>query len=397
MSMILDAMKRSKEGDTQSSGVPTVDTVHYVPQLESRFSRWQIGGLLVGALAAVVALIIGLQPAAEEGQLSQVPVVEGQSSESEGKPSGGQSEEILSSQRQRSEKPSSEMQSAEKQRSLGQGASERAIVPSTSRTAPAADSPRIQSQTLVPQNAEDLTPSSFVQSPPQKAESRAQEVEQSGLTRPVVGIDKGSAATRSSNASSSLSAERLGESRAPSTADELQAIYRALNEEANRAVDENQARSLQARSSEDRFSPLTRAAGAGDSMRDAGLNGGNNALLERGVSAVSTQEDEARPVDFAEILAAAQEDLGVKPLVESSEPLLETLSQQIKNEIPSLFYSAHEYEPGGSSSVTLNGKLLRERQRVDAFTVIEILPDSVVLRWRETQFRVRARNSWVNL
>ena len=103
------------------------------------------------------------------------------------------------------------------------------------------------------------------------------------------------------------------------------------------------------------------------------------------------------PIDFADILAAAQEELGVRPLVESSEPLLETLSQQIKDDIPSLIYSEHRYDPAGSSSVTLNGKTAKERQRVGAFTVIEILPDSVILRWRETQFRVRARNSWVNM
>jgi hypothetical protein len=87
----------------------------------------------------------------------------------------------------------------------------------------------------------------------------------------------------------------------------------------------------------------------------------------------------------------------VTPLVESTEPLLESLSQQVKDDIPSLIYSEHNYDPSGDSFVILNGKSLRERQRVGAFTVIDILPDSVVLRWRETQFRVRARNSWINM
>ena len=125
---------------------------------------------------------------------------------------------------------------------------------------------------------------------------------------------------------------------------------------------------------------------------DTGESGADNS-----VSSISQVSDEAPPIDFADILAAAQEELGVKPLVESSEPLLETLSQQIKDDIPSLIYSEHRYDSAGSSSVTLNGKTVTERQRVGAFTVIEILPDSVVLRWRETQFRVRARNSWVNM
>jgi hypothetical protein len=89
--------------------------------------------------------------------------------------------------------------------------------------------------------------------------------------------------------------------------------------------------------------------------------------------------------------------LGVSPLVDSTDPLLETLSQQIKDDIPSLIYSAHDFRPSGRSSVVLNGESAGERQKVGAFTVVEILPDSVILRWRETQFRVRARNSWINM
>ena len=154
------------------------------------------------------------------------------------------------------------------------------------------------------------------------------------------------------------------------SSDELRAIYQALNREASQTAvtDEYSASS-----------------------------DGDESGTDNSASRISQESDEAPPIDFADILAAAQEELGVKPLVESSEPLLETLSQQIKDDIPSLIYSEHRYDPTGRSSVTLNGKTVKERQRVGAFTVIEILPDSVVLRWRETQFRVRARNSWVNM
>ena len=118
------------------------------------------------------------------------------------------------------------------------------------------------------------------------------------------------------------------------------------------------------------------------------------------IQAIETNQSstaEELPVDFAEILAKAQSELGVSPLVDSTDPLLETLSQQIKDDIPSLIYSAHDFRPSGRSSVVLNGESAGERQRVGAFTVVEILPDSVILRWRETQFRVRARNSWINM
>ena len=111
----------------------------------------------------------------------------------------------------------------------------------------------------------------------------------------------------------------------------------------------------------------------------------------------SEETEETAAVDFADILAEAQRELGVQPLVESAEPLLETLSQQTKDLIPSLIYSEHNYSPNGRSEVVLNGQSLTERQRVGPFTVVEILPDSVILRWRETQFRVRARNSWINM
>jgi hypothetical protein len=111
----------------------------------------------------------------------------------------------------------------------------------------------------------------------------------------------------------------------------------------------------------------------------------------------SEETEETAAVDFAEILAEAQRELGVQPLVDSAEPLLETLSQQTKDLIPSLIYSEHNYSPNGRSEVVLNGQSLTERQRVGPFTVVEILPDSVILRWRETQFRVRARNSWINM
>ena len=115
------------------------------------------------------------------------------------------------------------------------------------------------------------------------------------------------------------------------------------------------------------------------------------------VSGASERSDDSTAVDFAEILAQAQKELGVQPLVESDEPLLETLSQQTKDQIPSLIYSEHKYSANGRSEVVLNGQSLTERQRVGPFTVVEILPDSVILRWRETQFRVRARNSWINM
>ena len=156
-------------------------------------------------------------------------------------------------------------------------------------------------------------------------------------------------------------------------AEELSSLYAAMNAEANATLD-----SSTASQAETEVAP-----------------GGRDQAAE--VSKASEGSDESTAVDFAEILAQAQKELGVQPLVESGEPLLETLSQQTKDQIPSLIYSEHNYSANGRSEVVLNGQSLTERQRVGPFTVMEILPDSVILRWRETQFRVRARDSWVNM
>lgn len=154
---------------------------------------------------------------------------------------------------------------------------------------------------------------------------------------------------------------------------ELSSLYAAMNEEAKATRDSSTASQAEAK--------------VGPDGRDQAAD----------VSKALDDNDQSTAVDFAEILAQAQKELGVQPLVESGELLLETLSQQTKDQIPSLIYSEHNYSAYGRSEVVLNGQSLTERQRVGPFTVVEILPDSVILRWRETQFRVRARNSWINM
>ena len=156
-------------------------------------------------------------------------------------------------------------------------------------------------------------------------------------------------------------------------ADELSSLYAAMNKEVKATRDSSTASQAEA---------------------EVGPYGPDQAA---DVSKVPDDNDQSTAIDFAEILAQAQKELGVQPLVESREPLLETLSQQTKDQIPSLIYSEHNYSAYGRSEVVLNGQSLTERQRVGPFTVVEILPDSVILRWRETQFRVRARNSWINM
>ena len=79
-------------------------------------------------------------------------------------------------------------------------------------------------------------------------------------------------------------------------------------------------------------------------------------------------------------------------------PFLATLSQQTKDSIPTLMYQRHDYSGSpGKSRVLINGKTLGSGASVGGVKVAEILPDSVVLEFKGTRFRLRALNSWVNL
>ena len=108
------------------------------------------------------------------------------------------------------------------------------------------------------------------------------------------------------------------------------------------------------------------------------------------------REEEA--IDIDKLVARAQEQLEDAKLQEHDVPLLATLSQQVKDAIPTLMYQRHDYSGDpAQSSVVINGKALRPGSSVAGVKVEEILPDSVVLSFQGHRFRLRALNSWVNL
>ena len=107
--------------------------------------------------------------------------------------------------------------------------------------------------------------------------------------------------------------------------------------------------------------------------------------------------DAEAEIDLVELLARVAADSGEVALEPHPALLLENLSQQAKDQIPSIVYSQHSFGSGGDSFVTLNGSTLRVGQRVGPIEVREILSDSVVLRVGSTEFRLRALNTWVNL
>ena len=313
MSMILDAIKRSKEAPAGSGSIPSLDTEHYAAP-DSQF--WQKGWVKSLALLVGVVLVVG-STVFFLAETNESPAV---SSESD-----------------------APLKTAAEGQKVG-----------TSTTPPREDRGE-SGVSQLPAIVEGVSVSSG------QTKSVMARGQSANKTRPIV-----------------------IETDLPSTAvnrpspQELSSLYAAMNEEA--AVSRESGA----------------GAGVGAKTPVTTLGAEANATSAK-ASEKSEETEETAAVDFADILAEAQRELGVRPLVESAEPLLETLSQQTKDLIPSLIYSEHNYSPNGRSEVVLNGQSLTERQRVGPFMVVEILPDSVILRWRETQFRVRARNSWINM
>ena len=308
MSMILDAIKRSKEGPEGVGSVPSLDTEHYVAPDRPIWKKAVFKRASLAALGVMVVVVAVLYSSVRDGSDSSVA-------------KGGDSAE----------------EAADQKTADPVAATPKNIGPDAKSQKPLISSTPV----LVSSTKDD---SSRLSSGAIRA------------TRPVV-----------------IPTETQPAKNSGPNAEALSSLYAAMNEEVDAALD---------------------SSTASDAEIEAAPEAVNQAAE---VKESSEKVEDSTAVDFAEILAQAQKELGVQPLVDSSEPLLETLSQQTKDQIPSLIYSEHNYSANGRSEVVLNDQSLTERQRAGPFTVVEILPDSVILRWRETQFRVRARNSWINM
>lgn len=134
---------------------------------------------------------------------------------------------------------------------------------------------------------------------------------------------------------------------------------------------------------------------------DAGAEAGGQAEARQEAAPSEVAGREAAPagetIDIEAVLARARKELGEPTLSPHPAPLLADLAQQHKDAIPTLMYLRHDYVESGISSVLINGETRRVGDRIGAVQVEEILRDSVVLRYRDTLFRLRALNSWVNL
>ena len=105
----------------------------------------------------------------------------------------------------------------------------------------------------------------------------------------------------------------------------------------------------------------------------------------------------APPIDLAKAIDQAARAAGESTLVPHPVVLLENLSQQQKDRVPTIVYSDHVFANSDIASVELNGKRMLAGQQAGGIEVVEILTDSVILRAGGSEFRLRALNTWVNL
>ena len=117
------------------------------------------------------------------------------------------------------------------------------------------------------------------------------------------------------------------------------------------------------------------------------------------VAAEPAAADEEQPIDIGKVVLQAQDELQNARLEEHPAPFLSDMSQQTKDQIPTILYQRHDYSGNpAQSEVVLNGSTVKVGgNAASGVKLDEILPDSIVLNYRGTQFRLRALNSWVNL
>jgi len=309
MSMILDALKRSRAGQDGSAAIPSVDTQHYIDQPSSSGATWTKLVLLFAGVVGLGLVALLLIPrdvatdpaAAREGQVAIGPAGDTRTS---------------------------------------------GVTP---------DAPGISPPAAIEPSVTDRRPARDT------GGNSEQQRQVADLYRDVqTGVDKGQ------DTQQSAGTDALG----------VPAVSTPQREKVSQPP-----------------ASAPDSGREGDASREADRSG--EQAVSNEVTDAGDSEDGA--IDLAELVRRAESKLGKPPLVPHDAALLEDLSQQQKDAIPTIMYSRHDWNPDGVSRVTLNGEALTVGERRGGLKVEKILPDSVVLNWRETAFRLRALNSWVNL
>jgi len=143
--------------------------------------------------------------------------------------------------------------------------------------------------------------------------------------------------------------------------------------------------------------PVTNPESAPARANAAPANPPDTAATEPDAAGSAGREEQ--PIDIEKLILQARDELANADLDAHPAPFIADLSQHTKNDIPTIYYQRHDYSGDSArSTVVLNGKTLKVGgTAAPGVKVEEILPDSVVLDYRGTQFRLRSLNSWINL
>lgn len=94
----------------------------------------------------------------------------------------------------------------------------------------------------------------------------------------------------------------------------------------------------------------------------------------------------------------ATPSLRAQEILAARIPQIHELPRALQQSIPSIHYRDHQFHNGPDSHVVLNGQELRVGAKFDReLRVDEILDDGVVLNFKGQSFKLRARNSWINM
>lgn len=79
-------------------------------------------------------------------------------------------------------------------------------------------------------------------------------------------------------------------------------------------------------------------------------------------------------------------------------PDIGDLPSGLRQQIPSINYVRHNFDPRGARSVVINGVAHREGASLEQDLMLEeIYSDGVICRFKQIRFKLRALNSWINM
>ncbi len=76
--------------------------------------------------------------------------------------------------------------------------------------------------------------------------------------------------------------------------------------------------------------------------------------------------------------------------------LIKALPFSVQENIPTLMYSEHHYQPNGRSYVVINGRRLQENASIEGIRIDSILEDGLLMSKEGRKFKMIALNSWIN-